>query len=112
MSSIGATMTMRCTIERDANAGIAEERDWRRHLLDVPCYWWAMTANEQDAAARTVLIEDHRAVVALDVDVSVTDRIAEIDDRLGRVLRDAPLEVKGVIPRPDHQELILRTVSP
>ena len=101
-------MTMRCSIER---AAISDEPTYEPYLTDVPCYVWADASVEQNEAARIGLVEDWRAVVPKDTDVGVQDRVSSVTDRLGRPIRVRPIEVRGILPRPDHIELVLRQVT-
>lgn len=110
--SARSQMTMRCSLERDGNAGIADERAWGAYLADVPCYVWADSAAERDAQARVVTIEDWRAIVPRDTDVTVDDRLASVTTRRGQPVRATPLNIAGVLPRPDHLELVLRETNP
>ena len=101
-------MTYRCDIER---APVSDEPVFAAHLSEVPCYVWADTAAEQNETARIELVEDWRAIVPSDTDVSILDRVSRVTDRRGKDIRMSPIEVRGILPRPDHLELVLRQVS-
>jgi hypothetical protein len=109
--SSGVSLTHRCTIERDQNAGSDDgwgnplPPDWQEHIFDLRCRAW--TAGHEtitDKGTLTVLIEV-QLIVPLGTDVTDHDRIAAVSER-GETIHEGPLAVHAVLRRRDHLELI------
>jgi hypothetical protein len=111
-------LTHRCVIERDVNAGDTDDGwgnpsppDWRTHLVAQPCRVWATVGQEVVANTTTVVpVEDVRLIVPLGTDVTEADRVAAVTDR-GAIVQVGPLQIRAVLARQDHLELVLFQVK-
>lgn len=109
-------LTQRCVIERDQNAGTLDNGavqppDWQTNLDDVPCRAWMSEAQEQIADGVTIVPSATvRVLVTADTDVTEADRIASITYR-GETALDGPLQVRAVLRRRTHIELVCQRVG-
>ena len=101
-------------IERSATTG--EDEDGHPIIAwspwaTVPCYAWSQSRKELVDGNKTVVIEDLRALVPLATDLTESDRVARIEDRLERILFAGPLRIEAVRRMPRHQELMLEKIT-
>lgn len=119
--AVRSQMTMRATIQRDANAQTGATKDALGGQLapsfadlsttPTPCFAWSKGSRRVlNGANETVLIKDDRAIVPRGTDVTERDRIFVIKDRAGTVLFTGPFAIDAVEPRADHLELALRRI--
>lgn len=111
MTAAGSRMVHRCQLQRDANAGIADSPNFQNLGAAVPCYLWTSAGREAESTGQVTVVEDLRALIPLGTDITVTDRIATVVDRLGQTVDAGPLTVEAVLRRNDHLELVLQGVS-
>lgn len=110
------SLTHRCTIERDANAGTTNGRgnpsspDWQPSSTDVPCRGWTSTGEERAEDKAIIDFEQKRLLLPLGTDVTERDRIGDITDR-GDVYMAGPIGIRAVIRRRDFIEVILVSVT-
>lgn len=111
------SLTHRCTIERDANAGGDDgwgnppAPSWQTHLSDLVCRSWVTAGREEVKDGQSiVVVEDTRLIVPLGTDVTERDRVASVTYRGGTV-QDGPLGIRSVLVRRDRIELVLVKVS-
>lgn len=112
------TMTHRCTVWRytlgaEDPYGDAEETP-AEHISDLPCYLWnAITAytGETIAADRDYVFHEYRMIVPKDTDVTEADYVEGVSDRRGTTINGNHMNIKAVIPRPDHLMLMLQEVT-
>jgi hypothetical protein len=107
-------LRQRCTIERDVASvddgwGQPGPPDWQPHLEDVPCRTWVEAGREPVDLGRTATFIDRRIIVAVDIDVTERDRVAEVTER-GDVVLDGPMGIEAILRRPDHLELVVERV--
>ncbi len=109
-------MTMRMVIER--NTTETGKDDYNNPLppvwspwATVPCYAWSRTRKELADGNKTVVIEDLLALVPVATDITESDRVAHIHDRLERTLFAGPLDIEAVQRMPHHQELMLEKTT-
>ena len=114
---IGQRLTMRAAIERNAN--LAAD-DWGQPGVPafastgdpVACFVWSKTSRELVDGGKTALIEDMRAMFALDADVQAGDEIASVTDRRGTVIVPGRLKVEGPVQRKHtHLEAALQRIG-
>ncbi len=108
-------MTMRMVIERNTETG---KDDYNNPLPPVwsawetvPCYAWSQSRKELVDGDKTVVIEDLRALIPVSTDLTESDRVARIEDRLERTLFSGPLDIEAVQRMPHHQELMLEKTT-
>jgi hypothetical protein len=107
----------RCTIERqtaaprDAWNQKPAPAEWQPHLTDVPCRYWVTTGSERVSGGETIVsvVEAH-VIVPLATDVTTRDRVASVTYRGGNI-QEQPQQVRAVITRADHLELLLTKVG-
>ena len=109
-------MTMRATVYRDTQDGTddygnPQPPDWTEHLTDVPCWVWSTNTRVGVAEERTVLVEDHRAIVPRGTDIQEGDRITAVTDRRDATIDDRTMSVDGIQWRKSHIELQLEVVG-
>ncbi len=112
--SVRSRMSMRMVIERSAKTG--EDEDGHPIIAwspwaTVPCYAWSQSRKELVDGNKTVVIEDLRALVPLATDLTESDRVARIEDRLERTLFAGSLRIEAVQRMPRHQELMLEKIT-
>lgn len=105
-------MTQRATVERQMQSGRDDfggkgRPDWRAHLTDLPCCVWQTGGREVTDGDKVVTIDDRRMIVPLGTDVTTSDRIGGITDRLGVEIHAGPIRIESVARRRDHIELML-----
>ena len=107
-------MTMRMVIERSAKTGEDEDGHpiiaWSPWEI-VPCYAWSQSRKELVDGNKTVVIEDLRALIPISTDLTESDQVARIEDRLERILFSGPLRIEAVQRMPRHQELMLEKIT-
>ena len=108
---------MRATIERDTTGGATDpygnpvEPVYAVAYNDVPC-WLTQTAGvEMVAGDRTVVVNDYRLYFPPGTDITELDRVGEVRDRRGVPRLERPMDIRSVIPRIDHKEVVLWTGS-
>jgi hypothetical protein len=119
MSLVAArlSLTHRCTIERDTNAGTPdawgtpETPSWQPHLTELPCRGWTRAGVETADATTTTVVEDMRLIVSLGTDVTEQDRVNGVTDRGTTIIIAGPVGIRAVIGRKDHLELVLVRIS-
>lgn len=114
-------MTMRAVIERDVSEGTDDwgnptEPDWEADEDATPCLMYVRAGAGQVGRVvidteKTAVLEDRRAIVPLDTDVSTADRIARVEDRAGTVLFAGPMGIDAVHRRRDHLELAVERIA-
>lgn len=112
------SLTQRCTIERDANAGNDDSwgegnatPDWQPHITDLPCRAWATGGTETVTRTDTIAaIGDVTVIVPLGTDVTEQDRVASVTFR-GDTIQQGPLGIRAINSRRDYLELILVKAS-
>lgn len=109
----GASLTQRCSIERDASSatddgwGNPNVPNWQPHLSDVRCFAWAESGQEVIEGSATVEpVQTVHLLLPADTDVTERDRVATVTYR-GGTAQDGPLAVRALLRRPDHIELVL-----
>jgi len=109
--SARSAMTMRATLQRDTarddEYGQPGPPDWQT-TADVACLTWQGAGRKSQQAARTVEADEHTMLVPSGTDIVSGDRVLEVYDRRGTVLREIPLYVDAVLRRRDHLEARLR----
>ena len=104
-------MTLRATLQRDtAHAdeyGQPGPTDWQT-TAHVACLTWQGGGRRSQQPARTVEADEHTMLVPSGTDVVSGDRVLEVYDRVGAVVREDPLYVDAVVRRRDHLEVRLR----
>jgi hypothetical protein len=116
LASSRLSLTHRCTIERDTNAGPGADGwenapDWQPHIEALPCRAWTNAGREVVADKESVVVvEDMRILVALGTDVTEHDRLGDVTYR-GDVIFPGPTGIRAVLHRKDHVELVLVKAS-
>lgn len=109
------SLTHRVTIQRDANAGTADNwgapatPDWQNYLT-VPCRAWTTAGHEAVDASTLVVVEEMRLLVTLDTDVTERDRISVVTYR-GNTIVAGPVGIRAVLRHHDHLELVLVRIA-
>jgi len=107
-------LTHRTTIERDTASvddwGQPGSPAWEGFLFDVPCYVTTQAEREPVSVDRTIVVEDLRAIIELDTDVTERDRLGDVVCR-GDTLYEGPLGIEAVLRYPTHKELMLRRIG-
>lgn len=115
--SVRQAMSYRALVQRDTGGGTDPDGgplppSWTTHIASLPCYLWADAEVEAVSADRTAVVTDWRMVAPKGTDVTERDRVAEVRNRIGAVIMARPMQVRTVMPRPDHLELQLQAVAP
>lgn len=107
-----------CTLERDQNArstsdGWESSPDWQANLTDQPCYFWQTTGREDVTDKDTIVgVGQPKMMVPLGTDVTDQDRVSAAGITYqGSTLIVGPLEVRTVIAKADHLELVLAQIG-
>lgn len=108
-------MTQRALVQRattvDDEYGMPGPSTWATHIAALACRFWQDAERELAGPDKSAVVADARAIVPRTADVRESDRINGIVDRRGTVVRAGILLIESVIPRRDHQELVLRGIS-
>lgn len=109
-----ARMIHRCQIERDAAWGTEiapghwADPDWRTHLVQLPCYFWAEPSQGRvQTAERLAILWAYRLLVPAGIDVAERDRIVQITNRNRRLVHQGALVITQIIQRQTWQLLLL-----
>ena len=114
---IGGRLTMRAAVERNVNPG---KDPWGQPLPPdyqpvgdpQPCFVWSTSTRELVDGNKTAMIEDMRALFALDADIAPADEIAAVTDRRGATMIPGRLKVEGPIQRKHtHLEAALKRIG-
>jgi len=109
-------MLDRCTLERDQNAGTLDDgavqpADWQTLAEDVPCRAWVTRGNEEIADGVTIVpATTFHVLVSASTDITEADRVASITF-YGETSQAGPLEVRAVLRRRNHIELVCTKVG-
>jgi len=84
---------------------------WETKLDALPCWLWTTIENELVGPNETKVVERMRMIVPRTADLLEKDRIWDVTDRLGKMIRPGPLGIRSVVNHRDHQELDLVEVA-
>lgn len=112
-------MTQRATVERDqtdplvdtTDSGNPEPPDWQTHIEALPCWLYSSAGREAVEPQRVAVVEDIRLLVPLGSDVTERDRVNGIVDRLGSSILADLMNIRTVLRKRDHLELMLTRVT-
>lgn len=90
--------------------GGSPEPDWKPHLVDLPCRVWFQSGREVTSPDKTAVIEDRKAILPVDADVTEGDRLRSVTDRRGREIQPGPMRIESVGRKDDHLLLALEAV--
>lgn len=114
---IGQRLTMRAAIERN---GATAKDGWGQPVAPafasigaaVPCFVYSKSGRPIVDGGKVAMIEQLRAMFALDADVRDQDEIAALTDRRGTVIIPGRLKVDGPVQRVHtHLEVNLRIID-
>lgn len=115
---IAGRLTMRALVERDQAVG---DDAWGNPVAPdfqpiggdpLPCFVWSNASRELVDGDKTAMVEDMRAMFALDADIREGDEIASVTDRQGVEIITGRLKVEGPAQRKHtHQEAALRRIG-
>lgn len=113
---IRATMTHRCTIERNNAAtpdpdGHPGTTDWDVLASAQACFLWTSSGREAVAPDRTVVVDQVHLMFPLGTDVTPKDRINGVADKAGNTLLVGVLNIRSVLPHHDHLEAQLERAA-
>jgi hypothetical protein len=114
---ISGRLTMRAEVERNTASGTDAwgnpvAPDFTALHAALPCFAWSNSSRELVDGAKTAMIEDLRAMFALDADIAEGDEIVAISDRAGNVIIAGRLKVEGPVQRKHtHLEAALRRIG-
>lgn len=109
-------MTQRALVERDtqtesSDSGNPLAPEWEVYLEELPCWLYSSAGREAVDENRTAVVEDIRLMVPMRTDVTERDRINGITDRLGATVLDGICNIRSVLFKRDHMELLLTRVT-
>lgn len=114
---IAQRLTMLAAVERDQAAG---EDGWGGATAPafvsagdpLPCFVYSKSSRELVDGKKTAMIEDMRAMFALDADIREDDEIASVTDRRGTEIIPGRLRVDGPVQRKHtHLEVALERIA-
>jgi len=108
-------MTMRAEIERNTatatdSYGGPVPAVYEAHGT-VACFVWSTQRRQVLDGDKTALVEDLRALFPLRADVREGDRIAQVTDRRGRLIRAGKLRIETLTHKHRHLEAGLEIVA-
>lgn len=114
---IAGRLTMRALVERNQatatdgwNMPVAP--DFQSIGAPLPCFVWSTQARRLIDGEKTAMIEDVRALFALDADIREADEISTVTDRRGIEIVPGRLQVEGPVQRKHtHVEVALRRIG-
>lgn len=110
--TVRSRMRHRTTIERDSSSGGQYDVPTMSAVAsDQPCFLWTRSGREAVGPDRIAVVESMRVLLPLGTDVKPTDRLGDIEDRLGDTILSGPLNILSVLPHHDHVELELSRAS-
>ena len=112
-------MTQRAEVERDQvdpeldvdDGGQPLPAEWETLHEALPCRLYSSAGQELTTEARLAVVEDIRLMVPVGSDVTERDRVVRIADRLDNTVLDRTLNIRSVLLKRDHLELLLTGVS-
>lgn len=114
---ISGRLTMRAEVQRNTASG---SDAWNNPVEPVftalhaalPCFAWSDQSRELTDGGKTAMIEDMRAMFALDADIAEDDEIVAISDRQDNVIIPGRLKVEGRVQRKHtHLEAALQRIA-
>ena len=113
---IAGRLTMRALVERDQASGtdawgnpVAPDF---QPLATLPCFVWSNQSRELVDGDKTAMIEDMRALFALDADITENDEISSVTNRQDVEIIPGRLKVEGPVQRKHtHQEAALKRIG-
>ncbi|MDF1778738.1 MAG: hypothetical protein P1V13_22170 [Rhizobiaceae bacterium] len=113
---IAGRLTMRAAVERNVATGTDPHggpvAPVYAALATLPCFIWSKSSRELVGDTRTAMIEDMRAMFALDADIAEDDEISAVADRQGNAIIAGRLRVEGPVQRKHtHLEAALKRVG-
>ena len=106
---------MRALVERDTASGT----DAYGHpvkpvfttLATLACFVWSKQRREVVDGGKSAMVEDLRAIFALDANLAEGDEIASVQDRLGVVTLSGRFQVEAIQRKHTHLEAALLRVQ-
>jgi hypothetical protein len=114
---IAGRLTMRAAVERNQAVGTDSwgnpvAPDFQSIGDPLPCFVWSRSSRELVDGSKTAMIEDMRAMFALDADIAEADEIASVTDRAGTEIIPGRLKVEGPPQRKhNHVEVALQRIG-
>jgi hypothetical protein len=108
-------MTQRALVQR----GSASARDsgnpgplaWATHIASLPCWLYSSIGREAVDPERTTVVEDIRLLVPTGTDITERDRVNGIVNRLGESVLEDVMNIRSVLLKRDHLEVLLTRVT-
>lgn len=108
-------MTMRADVERDTASGTdaygGPVKPTFTTLATIPCFIYSKTRREIVDGDKSALVEDLRALFALDADIAEGDEIAAITGRLGVTTMTGRFQIEAIQRKHRHLEASLLRVQ-
>jgi hypothetical protein len=115
---IAGRLTMRAHVERNVAAGTDAwgqpvAPNYQPHGNPLPCFVWSPGAREIHDGDKNAQLTELRGLFALGADLNENDEIAQVTDRVGKVLWfGGRLKVEGPVQfKHTHLEAALRRIS-
>jgi hypothetical protein len=111
------SMIHRCDIRRDAGRAVTDpwgdagQPDYVAYLTGVSCYFWYGGSQTVMDGARQLEIIQLNLILPLGTAVTADDRIEQVLDRRGRVVKSGPMRIDSLGSRSEHMVLSLTEVS-
>ena len=107
---------MRATVQRDGATGVdgfglPNAPAFAAHIASLPCYVWTKVEREVIDGEKKAILADHRMMCPLGTDITETDRVTAIKDRLGASIIANTMRVHTVVRRASHIECRLEEVA-
>lgn len=109
LSLVHLATIQRANTATDAFNDVAET-GWEDHLADLPCLLYSRTANEIVDRETVVALEQLKMILPRGTDVTEADRVTAVTSR-GDSILSATAQIRAVVHREDHLELVLERIS-
>lgn len=109
-------MSQRALVQRSTSSGTDDYGNplpstWATHIAALPCWLYSSTEREAVTEETTVVVANLKALVPLGSDVTESDRINRIVDRVGNVIDAGVLGIETVLYQRSHLQLTLSRVG-
>ena len=109
-------MTMRAAVERDTASGtdaygLPVAASFTALHSALPCWVWSKQRRQLTDGGQDVLVEDMRALFALDADIAEGDQLASVKDRKGTEILSGRMKIEALQRKHRHVEAALERVQ-
>jgi len=109
-------MTHRALVERNTRAELGTSGEelpavWETHIAALPCFLYTPKGREPVQPTGVIVTESPMMLAPWGTDITESDRVNGVNDRLGKTYRAGIFRIASVIEAHSHLEVQLEAVA-